>query len=89
MDKLGQKTTDEELRKMMNGVDLDKNGMIDFDEFLRLMSNRFHNVNEVDEVEAAFNVFDRDGNGFISIEELALVLRSLSMFLQPCASCAP
>ncbi|KAG6883952.1 hypothetical protein C0993_002548, partial [Termitomyces sp. T159_Od127] len=77
MHRLGQTTTEDELREMIRKVNTNKNGRIDFDEFLRLMSNRFQNLSEGDEMEAAFHVFDRDGNGSISIEELELVLQSL------------
>jgi Ca2+-binding EF-hand superfamily protein len=32
---------------------------------------------QIEELREAFTLFDNDGDGFISIEELALVMRSL------------
>ncbi|KAG5720450.1 hypothetical protein E4T56_gene7114 [Termitomyces sp. T112] len=80
MRKLGQTPTDNDLRELIREVDTNNNGTIDFDEFLALMSHKF-SVGDIDEVEAAFNVFDRDRNGFISTEELELVLQSLNIKL--------
>uniref|UniRef100_A0A8C2MDH7 Calmodulin n=1 Tax=Cricetulus griseus TaxID=10029 RepID=A0A8C2MDH7_CRIGR len=55
MRSLGQNSTED----MINEVDADGNGIIDFPEFLTMM-----------EIREAFHVFDKDGNGYISAAEL-------------------
>lgn len=55
---------------MINDIDTDGNGTVDFAEFLTLMARKMKDINSVDETLAAFRVFDKDGNGFISAAEL-------------------
>ena len=65
MRKLGQTPTEAELQDMLNEVDTDGNGSIDFNEFLSLMARKMKDANENEEMVEAFKVFDRDGNGLI------------------------
>ncbi|KAG6916991.1 hypothetical protein DXG01_004335 [Tephrocybe rancida] len=81
MRKLGQTPTDEELCDMIREVDVDHNEKIDFDEFMALMASKVSGIDEDEEIEAAFKVFDRDNNGTISTAELKLVMQSLNMNL--------
>ena len=64
MQKLGQRTTEKELDDMMKEVDLDGNGSIELDEFLRMMATRIKD-NEVTnkQITAVFNVFDKNSDG--------------------------
>lgn len=48
-------------------------GEIDFDEFLTLMAAKQANMTMEEELRNAFNVFDKDGSGYISSEELKQV----------------
>ena len=48
-------------------------GEIDFDEFLQLMASKQANMTMEDELRGAFNVFDKDGSGYISSDELKQV----------------
>merc|ERR1711985_32622 len=70
MRSLGQNPTEAELHDMINEVDADGNGTIDFAEFLSLMSRKVKDADSEEELMEAFKVFDKDGNGFISSVEL-------------------
>ncbi|KAL4237852.1 hypothetical protein ACF0H5_002564 [Mactra antiquata] len=74
MRSLGQNPTEDELNEIMNEVDKDGNGTIDYDEFVNLMSKRSLEVNEEDELRKSFKVFDKNGDGLISFEELKYVM---------------
>ena len=77
MKNLGQNPTDAELQDMINEVDIDGNGNIDFKEFLGLMARKMRDTDSEEELIEAFKVFDRDGNGLISSQELKHVMVSL------------
>ena len=77
MRSLGQNPTEAELQDMINEVDADGNGTIDFPEFLSLMARKMKDTDTEEELIEAFKVFDRDGNGFISAAELRHVMTNL------------
>ena len=80
MKSLGQNLEEEELSDMINEVDGDGNGTIDFHEFIVMMTNAFNAMkdNYSDEVlHGAFKMIDIDGNGFINAEELRQVMENL------------
>ncbi|KAJ2044017.1 hypothetical protein H4S04_006453 [Coemansia sp. S16] len=77
MRSVGQNPTEAELQDMINEVDKDGNGTIDFGEFLSLMARQSFDNNEEEELKEAFRVFDKDGNGFISAAELRHALTNL------------
>ena len=60
---------------MVNEVDKDGTGSIDFPEFLTMMSLKINEENAEEELREAFKVFDGDGNGFIDRRELGLMMR--------------
>ncbi|KAF9343298.1 hypothetical protein BGX34_006951 [Mortierella sp. NVP85] len=62
---------------MINEVDADGNGTIDFPEFLTMMARKMKDTDSEDELKAAFKVFDKDGDGLINGDELADVMKSL------------
>ncbi|KAG6367610.1 hypothetical protein INS49_001803 [Diaporthe citri] len=77
MRSLGLNPTDGELQDMVDEVDVDKNGTIDFKEFLALMSHKVQDVDPEQELREAFKVFDRDNTGTISKDELRQVMKSI------------
>ena len=77
MRSLGQNPTEAELADMINEVDADGNGTIDFPEFLSLMARKMKDTDSEEEIKEAFRVFDKDGNGFISAAELRHVMTNL------------
>ena len=64
---LGQDLTVTELCDIMDAVDTDGNGVVDFSEFLVMMTNK---RDENQQIRAAFQVLDRDNDGFISARDL-------------------
>lgn len=58
---------------MMKNVDIDGNGVIEYTEFVMATMNQ-KNVSSEDKLKAAFNMFDKDGSGTISPDEIREVL---------------
>ena len=77
MRSLGQTPSEEELKDMLNEVDIDGNGIIDFSEFMTMMAKKLKDTDTEEELKEAFRVFDKDGNGFISADELRHVMTNL------------
>ena len=77
MKNLGQSPSEAELQDMINEVDIDGNGTIDFKEFIGIMARKMRDSDSEEELIEAFKVFDRDGNGLISNVELQHVMTSL------------
>ncbi|XP_071716783.1 calmodulin-like protein 3 [Rutidosis leptorrhynchoides] len=82
---IGISTSEKDVLEMVQKVDVNGDGLIDFDEFCELfesmMSQEDENSSKLDQEDGdlkdAFDVFDGDKNGLISVEELGLVLDSL------------
>ncbi|KAI3357096.1 hypothetical protein L3Q82_015560 [Scortum barcoo] len=76
---LGQNPTREELDEIIEEVDEDGSGTIDFEEFLvmmvRLLKEDQAGKSE-EELAECFRVFDKNGDGYIDREEFALIIRS-------------
>lgn len=84
--KLGLFPTEQELQQILNDIDIDGDGTFSFEEFVQLMFN-MGSLTEISaeqedrELKAAFKVFNRSGNGFISSIDLRSVLQSLGEYL--------
>jgi Ca2+-binding EF-hand superfamily protein len=85
MRSLGQNPTEAELQDMINEVDADGNGTIDFPEFLTMMARKMRDTDSEEEIKEAFKVFDKDGNGFISAAELRHVMTNLGVSFCTCS----
>ncbi|KAH7666126.1 calcium-binding protein CML protein [Dioscorea alata] len=63
---------------MINEFESNENGTIEFGEFLNLIAHKMKATNDFEEeLKEAFNVFDKDQNGYISPTELKNVMMSL------------
>lgn len=71
---LGQNPSESELNDMINEVDINSDGSIDFPEFLTMMARKLKDNDSELEIMEAFKVFDRNGDGKISAAELRHVL---------------
>jgi calmodulin len=77
---LGLPSGPAEIQALVAKLDANQNGAIDFPEFLVMMAERHSNAGEGEETAReremveAFQEFDGDRNGFISREELQVVL---------------
>ncbi|KAI9126339.1 hypothetical protein K1719_002760 [Acacia pycnantha] len=75
---LGTKTTPEEVNHMMNEMDKDSDGFIDFKEFAEFHCSGAKASADADkELQDAFDLYDLDKNGVISAVELHSVMRKL------------
>ncbi|EDW12859.1 calmodulin-beta [Drosophila mojavensis] len=79
---LGKTATEKELQSMINEMDLDGNGFIDFDNFLQSMTMRMTFDPDEDDIREAFRVFDRENTGFIGPDQLRRVMLDLDILMQ-------
>ncbi|KAL3722141.1 hypothetical protein ACJRO7_034495 [Eucalyptus globulus] len=76
MGTLGQGISDHEATEAFSVMDADKDGFVDFKEFLEVHQGPGSGIKSSD-IEGAFRVYDLDGDGQISAEELWEVMKSL------------
>ncbi|KAF8024496.1 hypothetical protein BT93_F1618 [Corymbia citriodora subsp. variegata] len=69
--------TEEELQSMINEVDTNGSGTIEFGEFLNLMARKIKETETEEELKEAFKVIDKDQDGYISPNELKRVMIKL------------
>ena len=75
MTTLGLKPSQEELNAMVEEIDADKSGEIDFDEFVTVMSRKVNTSYTPAQVKAAFKVFEKEApSGFMSMAALEQAL---------------
>jgi len=72
---MNQNFTETQLKKIVSKFDKNGDGLIDFSEFMEMMTR--HERKEVDELKEAFAVFDKNGDGSISAKELEIVMKAL------------
>ena len=62
---------------MINDLDKNKSGNIDFDEFLDMMTARMSDRDTRDDINKVFRLFDEEGTQTITIKNLRKVAREL------------
>lgn len=83
MQKLGLHPTPDELTEIVNDIDKDGDGDIDFSEFLRLMSTKLKDAQTEEELLEAFKVFDTKGKQRFGEPELAEICKRLKCDFRP------
>ncbi|KAL7979852.1 hypothetical protein Chor_008190 [Crotalus horridus] len=73
MRSLGKNPTEAEVRSIIGEIEAHK-GKADFPRLLSMMARRTGNSDTEEEIQAAFRVFDRNGDGYINTAELRHVL---------------
>ncbi|GLT34999.1 hypothetical protein SLA2020_094840 [Shorea laevis] len=76
--RLGSRLSDAEAKQLMDAADVDKNGTIDYNEFITATMHR-HRLEKEENLYTAFQYFDTDGSGFITREELRQALNQYGM----------
>merc|ERR1712228_829122 len=69
----GKTISDEEVDEMFSKVDVDDSGAIDYSEFVVASMNE-KNLLSNNKLQSAFKMFDKDGGGSISTDEIRQVL---------------
>ena len=74
---VGARQAAEEVERIMQTVDIDNSGYIDYTEFIMAAAEKEALLSK-DNLQTAFQAFDRDGNGKISAEELKELFTGLN-----------
>ena len=78
MQTLGKKPTESEIMDMINAVDSDGNGSIEFSEFLNAMTTKMCQIPNDDELREAFHIFDKECSGYIGVDQIRVVMLDLN-----------
>lgn len=76
--KLGTKLSESEVRQYMEAADVDGNGTIDYIEFITATMH-MNKLEKEDHLFKAFEYFDKDNSGYITVEELENALTKYNM----------
>ncbi|KAJ1387857.1 EF-Hand 1, calcium-binding site [Sesbania bispinosa] len=79
LENLGIFIPDKELTQMIEKIDVNGDGCVDMDEFGELYQSIMDERDEEEDMREAFNVFDQNRDGFITVDELRAVLSSLGL----------
>ncbi|CAD5174860.1 unnamed protein product [Musa acuminata subsp. malaccensis] len=76
--RLGSKLTEDEIKQLMDAADVDKNGTIDYLEFITATMHR-HKLEKEEHLLKAFEYFDKDHSGYITRDELKHAMSQYGM----------
>ncbi|CAK7324770.1 unnamed protein product [Dovyalis caffra] len=67
--RVGSQMMEAEIKALMDAADIDNSGIIDYGEFLAATLH-LNKMEREDNLVAAFSYFDKDGSGYITLDEL-------------------
>ncbi|KAK9740068.1 hypothetical protein RND81_03G008900 [Saponaria officinalis] len=76
--RLGSRLTEPEIQQLMEAADVDKNGSIDYMEFITATMHR-HRLDKDENLYKTFQFFDKDNSGYITKEELRQAMEEYGM----------
>merc|ERR1711884_775541 len=77
---MGMKVKPSALREIIDEIDEDGSGLLEFGEFCQLAAKSLVEEDEEalkKELKEAFRIYDKEGNGYISTDTLKEILREL------------
>jgi len=77
---LGQNFEEKDLKELIEEIDIDGSGELEFDEFLTLTARYLVDEDSEamqEELREAFRMYDKEGNGYINVSALREILRAL------------
>ncbi|KAL7472577.1 hypothetical protein ACHAXS_012946 [Conticribra weissflogii] len=77
MQSLGFEAKNQTIYQMIQDIDKDGTGEIEFDEFLDLMTSRLAGSDTKEDIQKIFELFDDDKTGYISLQNLKRVAHEL------------
>ncbi|XP_070538781.1 calmodulin-alpha-like [Ptychodera flava] len=77
---LGQNPSEADLQQIKNEVEVDKNGRLNFDDFLQILADILSQEDGEEAIREAFRVFDIEGRGYMHTEEIKHVLVLMEAF---------
>ncbi|XP_033728846.1 calmodulin-like [Pecten maximus] len=81
MRSIGENPSTREIREIVDAADLNRNGTIEFEEFVEMVAERLKDFDAVSEMKEAFEVFDRDGDGFLDRDDIRKAMSGLGVSL--------
>ncbi|XP_038053485.1 calmodulin-A-like [Patiria miniata] len=81
MRSLGQNPTDTELHAMINEADINGDGLVNFEDFMLLMTQRLKVLDRDEGIREAFRAFDKEDKGSFDVAELRYVLSNIQEFI--------
>ncbi|KAL4369559.1 hypothetical protein GQ457_05G034180 [Hibiscus cannabinus] len=76
--RLGSKLNEAEVEQLMEAADVDGNGSIDYIEFISATMHRYR-LERDEDLYTAFQHFDTDNSGFITMDELEVAMKEYGM----------
>ncbi|GMI67781.1 calcium-dependent protein kinase 2 [Hibiscus trionum] len=76
--RVGSELMESEIKDLMDAADIDNNGSIDYGEFLAATVH-LNKLEREENLVGAFSFFDKDGSGYITIDELQLACKEFGL----------
>jgi len=76
--RVGSELTETEIQALMEAADIDNSGTIDYGEFIAATLH-MNKLEREENLVSAFSYFDKDGSGFITIDELSQACREFGL----------